>query len=93
MLRRPVTKKDIQPAEDPAIPIDAFCAVTPEDCIKLFNTDLQYPSGLTQAQVEQNREAYGGNKLPELAVDPIARIAFEQLSEPLNAVRGWKNKP
>ena len=50
MLRRLVTKKDIQPAEDPAIPIDAFCAVTPDDCITLFNTDLQYPSGLTQAR-------------------------------------------
>lgn len=78
-------RKGVRPAEEPAIPIDTYCTVTPADCIELFKADLQY--GLTKAQVEKNREAYGGNKLPELTVDPIASIALEQLSEPLNYVR------
>jgi len=77
--------KDIQPAEEPAIAIDSFCAATPEDCISLFKTDFKY--GLTAAQVEANRNAYGGNKLPVLNVDPVIHIAFEQLAEPLTAVR------
>lgn len=64
-----------------AIASGTCCAVAPDELLGHLNVDAAY--GLDDARVEQMRERYGANRLPEVRPKSKVRLFLEQFNNPL----------